>query len=338
MTFAKLMPAQTAALSVPSQTERHGMLSLERTEANQQAAIDALACLNRVEAPVSTKVSAPLRFPFTALAWNMERCHFLEPSKALIAEQHADLALLTEMDDGMSRTGQHHTTRAIADHVGMAYAYGVEFLELELGTGIMLPYCRDPQNDKGFHGNAILARTPLQAPTLLRLPDQMFWFADPSKSLRVGTRCAVLAAIATEAGPICVVSVHLENLGDSQHRYRQMLAILDAIDDAYGEMPVLLGGDLNTGLADDGDYTKEELFDLVRNRGFLLHSGDGVEMTTRPSRFSADPSKPRRKLDWFFTRGLAISQSRVVPALAADGAVLSDHDMIRIQVDGFAPA
>lgn len=333
MPYPQLAPAQAIALPVPSQDVRNQMLALDRTEANHVDAIAKLACMNRVEAPPAPHL-ARLQFPFTTVAWNVERCHVLEPSAALLAEQKADLVLLSEMDNGMSRTGQRHTTREVAAHLDMAYAYGVEFLELELGTGVMLPYCKDPQNDKGFHGNAILARTALQMPTMLRLPDQLFWFNPQAKAARVGTRCAIMAVIATEQGPLCAVSVHLENLGDTAHRARQVEAILDAIEETYGEMPVILGGDLNTGLANGGDFEKEELFELARQRGYVRHSGEIDQMTTRPSRFSQNPQGLRFKLDWFLTRGVKVGQSSIIPSLGPDDAVLSDHDMIRIEIEG----
>lgn len=335
MPYSSLVPAQAAPLAVPTEEERSALHALERTDDNHRAAIAPLPCLNRVEAPPRTAMGL-LTFPFVTVAWNVERCHVLDLSKELLARQGAGLVLLSEMDNGMSRTQQHHTTRAMAEYLDMSYAYGVEFLELELGTGAMLAACKDPQNDKGFHGNAVLSKTVLQTPTLLRLPDQSFWFT-PS-SARIGTRCAVMAVIATEQGPICAVSVHLENLGDTAHRRNQVEAVLDAIDEAFGDMPVILGGDLNTGLANEGDFEQEELFALAAHRGYLRHSGALDQMTTRPSPFSRSQTGPRFKLDWFLTRRVAVGTSIIVEALSPDGTVLSDHDMIQIVVEGLLPA
>ncbi len=56
-------------------------------------------------------------------------------------------------------------------------------------------------------------------------------------------------------------------------------------------------------------------------------------MTTRASRVSRTP-KRAYKLDWFLTRGVDVTESRVVPALAPDGEILSDHEMIVLTVLG----
>ena len=37
-------------------------------------------------------------------------------------------------------------------------------------------------------------------------------------------------------------------------------------------------------------------------------------------------------LDWFLTRGVTATDPEVIPALAADGTPLSDHDLIAVTV------
>ncbi|MEK7792908.1 MAG: hypothetical protein AAB353_00185, partial [Candidatus Hydrogenedentota bacterium] len=70
-------------------------------------------------------------------AWNMERGRFWEDGAKLIREQpalrDAGVILLGEMDLGMARSENVHTTRNMADALGMNYAYAVEFLELTGG-------------------------------------------------------------------------------------------------------------------------------------------------------------------------------------------------------------
>jgi hypothetical protein len=41
-------------------------------------------------------------------------------------------------------------------------------------------------------------------------------------------------------------------------------------------------------------------------------------------------------LTGFLTRGLEVKESRIVAALAADGTVLSDHEMIVASIGGIA--
>jgi hypothetical protein len=50
------------------------------------------------------------------------------------ALQNPDVILLNEMDNGMSRSGNVHTTRLMAHALGMNYAFGLEFIELTNGN------------------------------------------------------------------------------------------------------------------------------------------------------------------------------------------------------------
>jgi endonuclease/exonuclease/phosphatase family metal-dependent hydrolase len=332
MPFDHVKPAQIALLVGPPQEERDRFVALEKTAENHAAALASVPSLQRVEAPVSN-LTSPLSFPLTVAAWNLERCYAVEKSAAVIEAQGAELVLLSEVDNGMARTGQRHTSREIAALLGMAYAYGVEFLELELGKGIELDFCEDDFNLHGFHGNALMAKTALQAPVMIRVPDQLFWFNE-EVSVRVGSRCAIASAVMTTEGPLYAVSVHLESRGDAAHRRNQMEALLDAVDQLAGDAPVIIGGDLNTGLADGGDFEKETLFEHAYSRGFERHGGPIDQMTTRPSRVSVNP-RGVFKLDWFLTRGLDVEESRIVPALSPDGEVLSDHEMVVAKIGGF---
>ena len=56
-------------------------------------------------------------------------------------------------------------------------------------------------------------------------------------------------------------------------------------------------------------------------------------MSTRASRVSRNPARAY-KLDWFLTRGVEVTSSRLVSSVAPDGEVLSDHDMVVIEVAG----
>lgn len=333
MPIDAVKPAQPHPLSGPSQALRTELLGLERTAENHADALAALTCLQRLEAPPSA-LAAPLALPLTVAAWNLERCYEVEKSAELLRRTGAGLVLLSEVDNGMDRTGQRHTSAEIAASLGMAHAFGVEFLELEAGNEVELQFCTDGFNRHGFHGNALLAATALQCPALVRLPDQLFWF-NTEVSARIGSRCAVVATVMTEAGPISAVSVHLESRGDAAHRHTQMRMLLDTVDQLVGDMPVILGGDLNTGLADGGDFEKETLFAEAAGRGYQRHSGAGSETTTRPSRVNLRP-RGNFKLDWFLTRGVKVAESRVVPAIAEDGDVLSDHEMVVITITGLS--
>ena len=334
MSLDLVKPAQLASLAGPLPEDLASVTALERTEANHAAAMASLACLQRVEAPPAGTTD-PVAFPITIAAWNLERCYAVEASTALLRQQGVDIVLLSEVDNGMARTGQLHTARDIADGLGMTHAFGVEFLELELGAPVELAFCKDDFNLHGLHGNALLASTTLHAPVMIRLEAHGHWFRPESPAHRIGTRCAIAAGIMTTDGPLYAVSVHLENAADATYRERQIEGLIDAIDQLAGGAPVIIGGDLNTGLANGGDYERETLFAHAKARGFERHGGPLDQMTTRPSRLSRALSGPF-KLDWFLTRGLVVTESRIVPSLAPDGEVLSDHDMVIASISGLA--
>jgi hypothetical protein len=139
--------------------------------------------------------------------------------------------------------------------------------------------------------------------TMVRLCDHGHWFAstesdtDPDQP-RVGRRMALLAVVPGENSPICLVSTHLESNADAPYRDVQFDMLMDAIDAFAPKMPVLIGGDLNTGnhLPPDFDWRRETLFARADARGF---SGQ--------------------------TRAL-------IPALAPSAKPLSDHDAVCCRV------
>lgn len=267
---------------------------------------------------------------FTAAAWNLERGLFPEASAAHLAAQSPAIVLLSEMDSGMARTAQRNTSADIAAALGMAYAYGVEFFEMALGGPIERSFCTDSVNAAGWHGNAILSCVPFQALHLIRLPEQGFWFdagrggGNPHEP-RIGTRMAIAAILPTEAGPICAVSTHLESNADAGYRAVQMQVLLDEVDRFAPDMPVLIGGDLNTGnhMPPGFDWRDEGLFDLARARGYAW-SATPEGITLQSSLLNPRPPRPMR-LDWFATRGLTGTPRGLAPALAPDHTPLSDH-------------
>ncbi|SIQ72410.1 Metal-dependent hydrolase, endonuclease/exonuclease/phosphatase family [Rhizobium sp. RU20A] len=324
-----------AELAVPSALEIDRWKSLERTMAAHDAEAAGVSALNTLELGGRPGQSGPLTFPSTVAAWNLERCLFPEPSADHIAATGACLVLLSEMDNGMARTGQRHTTQKLAAKLSMAYAYGVEFIELGLGSEIEASFASDAHNARGFHGNALAAAVTLSQPFMLRLWGERPWFTREGDQPRLGDRCAIGAVIATEMGPMLAVSVHLESATTAAYRERQVTDMLDRLEEAFPGLPLLIGGDLNTGNHAGGDFEAEGLFRRAEARGFLRHGGPLDAMTTRPSLITRWPDRAM-KLDWFLSRGLAISETTIVPSLDAGGRPLSDHDMIVCRIEGFA--
>lgn len=276
---------------------------------------------------------AVLGTQFTAAAWNVERCLFPAESAAHLATISPDIVLLSEVDHGMSRTGQRHTTAEMAEKLGMSYAFGVEFHELDLGGPTERAFCKDDFNTLGWHGNAILSSVPFTRVALIRLDDHGHWFAadsgaaDPQQP-RLGGRMALVAEVPTENGPLCILATHLESNADATHRQAQFQVLLDAVDEFAPDMPVLIGGDLNTGnhLPPDFDWRRETLFGLAEQRGYSWEfTTEGH--TTRPSLITPHPDRVM-KLDWLAGRGLACRDRGLLASLTVEGKPLSDHDCV----------
>jgi endonuclease/exonuclease/phosphatase family metal-dependent hydrolase len=323
-----------STLPVPSQETREGFARLERNIAAHDKTMAGLEAMNAVEIGGSASADAPLAFPFTVAAWNLERCLFPEESAEHLRTTGAPLVLLSEMDNGMARTGQRHTTAEIAAVLGMQYAYGVEFIELGLGSDTEREFCKDDVNEKGFHGNALLASVPLRRPFVERLWGERLWFIDGGDQPRVGERIAIGGLVETEQGLFVAVSTHLESATTASYRERQVKELIDALDAAFPDLPILIGGDLNTGNHAGGDFEAEGLFAVSAARGFTRYGGPIDQMTTRPSLITRWP-KRAMKLDWFLARGLKIGESRIIPSLDASSRPLSDHDLITCVVEGF---
>ncbi len=274
----------------------------------------------------------PAATPVHVAAWNLERCLYPEACARLLRQHGVQLALLTELDCGMLRTGQRHTTADIAGMLGARYAYGLEFLEL-------LPMPPPPgfaavgeDNQIGFHGNGIVSALPFSRPAVIRLEQAADWFIAPKGGQRrVGNRMAVGARVT--AGPLqfFTCSVHLESATDGAGRAMQFRTLLDSIDICADGLPVLIGGDLNTHVGPGGqDDDSEPLFSIGRKRGYDFSACNLACPTTRTSIWSE--SEGSRQLDWFCTRGLNAADPAVIPALGPDGTVLTDHEMILVTI------
>jgi endonuclease/exonuclease/phosphatase family metal-dependent hydrolase len=320
-------------LAAPSQAMRDALHRAFETVLEHDAAMSGLAAMTSLEAGGTASSSGPLAFPITVSAWNMERCLFVEASAAHLQQHAPSVALLSEMDDGMARTGQRHTTRDLAGCMGMAYAYGVEFVEMGLGSDTEREFCTDSVNLKGFHGNGLISAAPIREPFMIRLWGERLWRGDADQP-RIGERCAVGGLIDTTSGPFVAVSVHLESATTPAYRERQTADMLDRLEEVFPDLPILIGGDLNTGNHAGGDFEAEGLFAMGAARGFSRHGGPLEQMTTRPSLITRWPERTM-KLDWFLTRGLEMSETIITPSLDPSGRPLSDHDPITTRILGF---
>jgi len=320
------------ALPAVTPDQRREILDAPRTSEAHRQLLSGLPAMNALQLGGSG-TSAQLPAQFTVAAWNVERCLFPEDTATHLSPIAPDIVLLSEVDHGMARTAQRHTTEDMAATLGMSYAFGVEFHELDLGGPTERAFCTNDFNTYGWHGNAVLSTAPFARTALIRLDDHGHWFiadsgaADPQQP-RVGGRMAIAAVVPTVAGPVCVVSTHLESNSGADHRHAQFERLLRAVDDFAPGIPTLIGGDLNTGnhIPPDFDWRRETLFDLAEHHGYSWDFTSPGH-TTRPSLITPHPQR-QMKLDWLAGRGVAPVESGILSSLSASGTPLSDHDCV----------
>lgn len=322
----------------PTPEERRDAAEGEATFERHAGYLSGWSCLQTVEHH-QPPVDLPKPRNLTIGAWNIERCKRVEDSAALIRQTGIDILLATELDHGMARSEQRHTTRDVASALGFGYVFGVEFVELGTGDDYETALFADVANMHGLHGNAILSRYPVQAPRLLPLDDRGMWYTGAPKSdgqRRVGGRMAVAVDIETTEGAITFVSVHYESESDTSGRLEQTETLLSQLD---ATRPMVIGGDLNTaalaGVCNaevlQNPHPHESCFGAFAAAGFEWRTANTGHPTTRAA--PGRPVKyPLKRLDWLFTRGVTAYAPQTTPAVSEQGEYLSDHELIVAQV------
>src|SRR5690242_7280848 len=115
-------------LTPVQQAERAGFLDLPPTRDAHAGAHAQVRAFRQIELQQPT--GAPAAGPLRVAAWNLERCLYPAASARVLQRNCVDLALLTEMDIVVLRTGQVHTIGRVAAQLGQGYCYALEFLEL----------------------------------------------------------------------------------------------------------------------------------------------------------------------------------------------------------------
>lgn len=346
-----LVTRTTDRLPLPSLAERQTIIDGPVMPAAFSAAFAAAACLHEIEVrpPARpTAIGAQARIAF----WNAERLKYQVPSAALLAGLQADVLMLCELDLGMARTGNRHTTRDLADTLGQGYVFGAEFIELGLGDLREQKAHAGETNSAGIHGGGFVAPVKLARPALVRLETSGRWFDGAFDERRVGGRIAMLAEVSVGGRPVLLVSVHYESHTGPGDRLLQTATLLDAIDTHAPGMPVLIGGDFNTSSAERGEkqdrafiakalaadpnrlvapMAYEPMFDLLKRRGYDWDSCNtpGPTQRTRPD---GTPAPPLGRIDWLFARGLVCSEAATVPAVDSDGVAISDHEVLAVTI------
>ena len=328
--------------------QRLGALLEEASQAEVMGKIPQFS-----QAEVHNLAPLPARAPeaLGMLVFNMERGVCLEELGDFLetcpAVRPFDVILANELDDGCVRSGGKDTTLELAKRLGMNAAFGLEFIELVNG-----------EDSKGYHGNAIFSRWPIKRAKAVRLPEQYNWYFDRQR--RIGGRLAVLAELDVAGTPVGVGAIHLENRTHGPGRRAQLSAVLAEAEAMFPDMPVILGGDLNTNTFDGRDKDairavagspelQRRCLEDVADWEECLPAAEEAGYRLLPDRAAATRRKPLPggghldlRLDWLLVRGLETGESRTVStrkedcgfalpgsALAAfTGEELSDHNAV----------
>ena len=345
------MTKRVSQMSLPSNTLRQSALKALDAGAPYADWRSKFVCLDEIEVISGTGAqSAPAELRIGA--WNLERGADWPTACEIIEAEQLDVVLLSEMDYGMARTEQVHTTARMAEKLGFHAIFGVEFVELELGSPWERPSDPGVANVCGLHGNAIFSRYPLDKPWLVRFPeaDGAWWhrlYGEP----RSGGRMAIGATIQSETGPMTVISVHLENNTSPDGRALQLASVIKHLADC--DHPIVLGGDLNTSTIDPTQTTDpfrlrtelletdphrfirpmdaEPLFDLLADHGFSRGTAN-ITGATQRTRERGYPRPPLGHIDWLFNKACIAFEPACIAALDRAGRTISDHDLIHCSV------
>jgi endonuclease/exonuclease/phosphatase family metal-dependent hydrolase len=337
-------------LTEVAQADRQAILAGPKDAATHRRHFDRLPALRQIEAgglpPRRGETAGAARIA----AWNVERLRHLDAIAATLRDAAIDVALLSEVDRGMARSGNGDRIAELAGRLGQGYLYAVEYLELDLGDPDEKRLHAGETNLVGFHGAAIASDLLLRQPFLIRGEARGEWFDGTRHEPRVGGTITVGAVVRVAGVPVVMASVHLESHCPPIVRRDDAAAMVAAIDRIAPGMPVILGGDFNTSTASRAErddraawYARlahepdrltrpagyEPLFALLAEHGYDWHACNVAEAATTRH---ADPARPRAKIDWFFTRGLIASAPAIIPALLPDGTPSSDHDCLVVTI------
>ncbi|MGI9034578.1 MAG: endonuclease/exonuclease/phosphatase family protein [Pyrinomonadaceae bacterium] len=179
------------------------------------------------------------------LAWNVERGIRFEGIADALGNhpqlKDRDVLLLTELDDGMARSGNRFVARELARKLEMNYAFAPVYIALQKGSGV--EEFADGENTNSLHGLAIFSKCSLKNVHTVALPngkDKM-----RGKEKRLGFLRALIADVEHPAGDFRAVALHLDAHSSRKHRQLQMRIVLEHLEN-LPKLSVIIGGDWNT--------------------------------------------------------------------------------------------
>ncbi len=152
---------------------------------------------------------------------------------------------------------------------------------------------------------------------------------------RVSGPCrARTARVETEAGPLRLASIHLENRSTPDERAARVARLIEALSAA--EERVVFTGDLNTSDFPAGPLPEalfadlpsvEPLFGRLAAAGLDWRAANTRDVTQR-KRPDGTPAAPFRRIDWMAVRGVSVTHPATVAAVDAARSAISDHEVL----------
>jgi len=210
-----IFPPKASDFTVTTNTSIAQRLEwFNKEESTGQALTDKLPGLNEIEVDntISNQEECRKDGTIKVATFNAGRGTFWLEAANLLRE--ADLVILNEMDIGMARSGQQHTTRHLAHMLGMNYAWGLEFVELTGGDAEEQQRTNGQDNFYGLHGNALLSRCKILDPVIFRdkvgmyFADNKNWVNAGGFEKRLGGRMGLYARIKIDGETVVVGSTH----------------------------------------------------------------------------------------------------------------------------------
>lgn len=299
--------------------------------------LDQVEVDNSIAAPAACNVSSGK--PLNIVNFNAERGRYWVEFADLLLSRGIlpDIIILNEMDIGMARSSNIHTTRKLAFRLKMNYAWGLEFVELTRGNHEEQNRTAGSENALGLHGNAILSRCKLFDAAVFRDPLADSYFSNqPNKKnamgseKRLGGRMSlfVRSGFDTDAKSdhIVVGSVHKAHPFNNREKIWEYLGFGQAPSDHKNVTPgvppvqqkgIIVGGDLES-------------------RSFCTLSGfKNLDRPMKPTTFPADCTRNHTgnfRGD-YICGNVEIDKpdTVILPCSGADGMLqLSDHSIIQI--------
>jgi endonuclease/exonuclease/phosphatase family metal-dependent hydrolase len=222
--------------------------------------------------------------------WNIDRGLKLPAIMDFLADTHADVFVLQEVDINAHRTHGLNIAREIARKLRLNYDFGREFVELTQGT----------KTNPAYHGQATLSRWKISNPRVIRFQRQSDfwkprWFKPNLQTFqeRLGGRVALAAEINIAGASTLCYNLHLESRSNNELRLAQLNEVLEDSAKFDSAWLVILAGDLNLNASMPG------------TAGALAEAGfrdvvPTARLATTPARHLLEAG---RHIDWAFVRG-----------------------------------